>query len=299
MAAAAQTCRGAACPRPASEDEEKTHTGKTMIAHGFDTLRMESQHDATRTWSRPGPRGLASRDEFRHVGQSWRCLPGLPFSLLQRESRQMHVCSWPAGRLCGSRRRPSDPRHRRRSGRRAARWRDRRRRLPEPSLRSPPRADGRFEIAADTPGLRRVTVTLAGFQSSDADDRRVGTRRGERRGRRAADHAPAACPGETVSVTATRGSERLEGAAPVSVVTHRRPAARGVAGARRCAAERAGVQPVSADVVPHGEPDGAGGIAARAVGLRCEPCAGARGRRAAQRPVRRVGVLGPRAAGGD
>jgi len=80
-------------------------------------------------------------------------------------------------------------------------------------------ADGRFEIMGPAPGWRRLTITLPGFRSSDA------------RTFVPAPGTSSAAPGdlritllprtlgEVVSVTATRGSERLEGAAPVSVVT--------------------------------------------------------------------------------
>jgi outer membrane cobalamin receptor len=80
-------------------------------------------------------------------------------------------------------------------------------------------ADGRFEITAPAPGWRRLTITLAGFRPWDVRTfvPAPGT----------ATVAPGELritllprgPGEIVSVTATRGSERLEGAAPVSVVT--------------------------------------------------------------------------------
>src|SRR4051794_36124316 len=78
-------------------------------------------------------------------------------------------------------------------------------------------ADGRFEIAVATPGRRRLTITLPGFQSSESTTIV------------ASPDAVSAAPkelritllpralGETVNVTATRGGERLEGAAPVSV----------------------------------------------------------------------------------
>ena len=80
-------------------------------------------------------------------------------------------------------------------------------------------ADGRFEITTAAPGWRRLTITLPGFRSSDA--RTFVPAHGT------ASAAPEELRitllpralGETVSVTATRGSERLEGAAPVSVVT--------------------------------------------------------------------------------
>jgi outer membrane receptor protein involved in Fe transport len=79
-------------------------------------------------------------------------------------------------------------------------------------------ADGRFEIAGPTAGRQRVTVTLAGFASSTtwvtfvSPDAAGATR--ELR----VVLLPRAV-GETVSVTATRGSGRLEGAAPVSALT--------------------------------------------------------------------------------
>ena len=67
-------------------------------------------------------------------------------------------------------------------------------------------ADGRFEIMADAPGWRRLTITLAGFRSSDA--RTFVPAPG------AASVAPGELritllprtAGEIVSVTATRGS---------------------------------------------------------------------------------------------
>ena len=68
---------------------------------------------------------------------------------------------------------------------------------------------------------------------------------------------------------------------------------------RRCAALHARLHAVPAVLVPRRQPDDAGRHPARALGVRREPHAGARRRRAAQRPVRRLGLLEPRAAGGD
>jgi outer membrane receptor protein involved in Fe transport len=79
-------------------------------------------------------------------------------------------------------------------------------------------ADGRFELQVTAPGSRRITVTRAGFQPADAtiDVSPAGQGSAPRELRMVL--VPRAFA-ETVSVTATRGTERLEGAAPVSVVT--------------------------------------------------------------------------------
>ena len=160
-------------------------------------------------------------------------------------------------------------------------------------------ADGRFEITAPAPGWRRFTITLAGFRPSDVTTfvpapGTAAVAPGELR----ITLLPRA-PGEIVSVTATRGQRAAGGGGARVCGDTPRPAARGVPCARRCAAERAGVQPVPSDLVAHGEPDGPGRIPAGVVRFRREPCAGAGGWRAAQRPVRGMGLLGPRAAGGN
>jgi outer membrane receptor protein involved in Fe transport len=80
-------------------------------------------------------------------------------------------------------------------------------------------ADGRFEIAVHRPGRWRVTITLSGFQSSEST---VVTSSPDRGSAATRDLRVTLLPialSETVSVTATRGSERLEGAAPVSAIT--------------------------------------------------------------------------------
>ena len=66
--------------------------------------------------------------------------------------------------------------------------------------------------------------------------------------------------------------------------------------ARRRVETGARLPTVSPDEQPRGEPDGAGRVAARRRGERGEPRARARGRRAAQRPVWRVGLLVARTA---
>ena len=223
-----------------------------------------------------------------------------PFAMRQRTiERDALVCSWSCSSLAPRLSRPAHPRHRRRSRRRAAPWRHRRPSIPETGLPVTTTADGRFEITAAAPGWRRLTITLRGFPLIRCEDVRAGARHGERCARRTADHASAAGARRDRQRdrhprqrAAGRGGARFRGHT-------RRPAARGVTCARRCAAERAGVQSVSSDLVAHGEPDGAGRIPAGCVGIRCEPCAGAGRWRAAQRPVRRMGLLGPRAAGGD
>ena len=68
-------------------------------------------------------------------------------------------------------------------------------------------------------------------------------------------------------------------------------------GGRRCAAADPDVQPVPAHEQPGVASDGAGRVAARHRPERRQPHARAARRRAVQRPVRRLGVLDPRAAG--
>ena len=137
-----------------------------------------------------------------------------------------------------------------------------------------------------------------GFQSSDATIVVPAPgRRARRRGELRITLLPRAL-GETVSVTATRGSERLEGAAPVSVVTPadlQLAASPALDDALRSVPGFSLFRRTSSRTA---NPTAQGASLRGRVGLRCEPRAGAGRRRAAQRPVRRMGVLGPRAAGG-
>ncbi len=74
---------------------------------------------------------------------------------------------------------------------------------------------------------------------------------------------------------------------------------RGARTRRRAASGNAGIHPVSPFFLPHGQSDHAGRDDARPVGVGRVAHAGAGRRRAAERPVRRLGLLGPRAAGGN
>jgi len=78
--------------------------------------------------------------------------------------------------------------------------------------------DGRFQVTVTDAGPYRVHVTLAGFQSSDSTVT-VPAAGDEGAARELRIALTPRALGETVSVTATRGHERIEGAAPVSVVT--------------------------------------------------------------------------------
>jgi outer membrane receptor protein involved in Fe transport len=80
-------------------------------------------------------------------------------------------------------------------------------------------ADGRFEVTISTPGPHRLTIVLAGFQPADAAVPVPEPGGGDGAGKDLRITLVPRTFGETVSVTATRGSERLEGAAPASVVT--------------------------------------------------------------------------------
>jgi outer membrane cobalamin receptor len=79
-------------------------------------------------------------------------------------------------------------------------------------------ADGRFEIAAAESGWRRLTVTLPGFRSSSAITFVAAPGIDSTASEELRIMLLPRAVGEIVSVTATRGSERLDGAAPVSVV---------------------------------------------------------------------------------
>src|SRR3954463_6376017 len=78
--------------------------------------------------------------------------------------------------------------------------------------------DGRFEMSIPASGPRRVTVTLAGFQPAGGTIDAAASQEGSAGRPLRITLFPRAFA-EQVSVTATRGSERLEGAAPVSIVT--------------------------------------------------------------------------------
>ena len=135
--------------------------------------------------------------------------------------------------------------------------------------------DGRFEMSIPAPGPRRVTVTLPGFQPAEATIDASASGEGSAERELRITLFPRAFA-ETVSVTASRGSERIEGAAPVSVVTQTDLQLAASPALDDALRERAWVHPVSPHLVADGEPDGAGRVTARALGLRREPCAGAR-----------------------
>ena len=100
---------------------------------------------------------------------------------------------------------------------------------------------------------------------------------------------------ESVVVTASRtDSARTSPAAPVAILTAADLAVDAARAIGRCAEDDAGLQPVPAHDLEVGESDHAGRWAAGSVGIRCEPGAGARRRHAAQRSLRRLGVLEPR-----
>ena len=104
---------------------------------------------------------------------------------------------------------------------------------------------------------------------------------------------------EAVVVTASRAEGvTTSGAAPVSVLASSDLALLPPAPLDDALKMRARLQPVPPHDVARRQSDDAGGRHARPVGLGREPRAGPRRRRAAERSVRRLGLLEPRAGGG-
>ncbi len=155
-------------------------------------------------------------------------------------------------------------------------------------------AGGTFALEADPVPAEGVVVVAPGFAAERVSAATLGAG-----GSITVVLRPAALT-ETVTVTAGRRELRgVDTPAATTVVVVGRAAELGRHHRRRCAALHARLHAVPAVLVPRRQPDDAGRHPARALGVRRQPHAGARRRRAAQRPVRRLGLLEPPAAGGD